>query len=197
MILHSLPGTHEPSYRNTQGRTSWRTEQMKARPKFALLTGIDEYSGPGLTDLRGSLFDECLVLGRRDGKLNHLRDVEIAFLLDQIADKGATGGRRSGKRWGTGIRRVPGRTIFVFNWKLVKEYLENALRLPPNDASRGASRVQHWMTASEGINFLAAYQPKQKAQEMPPIGGTHFFTRMSPSNRVRDAVQPDTLLINK
>ncbi|KAM3518649.1 hypothetical protein NHJ13051_008037 [Beauveria bassiana] len=153
---------------------------MKARPKFTLLIGIDEYSGSGLTDLRGSLFDECLVLGRRDGKLNHLRDVEIAFLLDQIADKGATG-----------------RTIFVFNWKLVKEYLENALRLPPNDASRGGSRVQHWMTASEGINFLAAYQPKQKAQEMPPIGGTHFFTRMSPSNRLRDAVQPDTLDINK
>ncbi|KAM3468985.1 hypothetical protein MY5147_007418 [Beauveria neobassiana] len=170
MILHSLPGTHKPSYRNTQG--------------------IDEYSGPGLADLHGSLFDECLGFARRDGKLNHLRDVEIAFLLDQIADKGAT-------RWGTGIRRVPGRTIFVFNWKLVKEYLENALRLPPNDASRGGSRVQHWMTASEGINFLAAYQPKQKAQEMPPIGGTHFFTRMSPSSRVRDAVQPDTLDINK
>ncbi|EJP67617.1 uncharacterized protein BBA_03397 [Beauveria bassiana ARSEF 2860] len=89
------------------------------------------------------------------------------------------------------------RTFFVFNWKLVKEYLENALRLPPDDASRVGSRVQHWMTASEGINFLAAYQGKQNAQEMPPIGGTHFFTIMPPSNRVRDAVQPDTLDINK
>lgn len=59
-------------------------------PKSALLIGIDEYSGPGLADLHGSLFDECLGFARRDGKLNHLRDVEIAFLLDQIADKGAT-----------------------------------------------------------------------------------------------------------
>ncbi|KAF1734087.1 hypothetical protein CRV24_005622 [Beauveria bassiana] len=125
-------------------------------PEFALLIGIDEYSGPGLTDLRGSLFDECLVLARRDGKLNHLRDVEIAFLLDQIADKGATvtfmldcchlGGVRREKKWTAMGYGDPtssrARTFFVFNWKLVKEYLENALRLPPDDASRVASGVE-------------------------------------------------------
>lgn len=56
------------------------------------------YSGHGtrlataFDDLKGENvpFDECLVLARDDGKLDYLRGVEIAFLLKQIADKGAT-----------------------------------------------------------------------------------------------------------
>ncbi|KAL0930707.1 uncharacterized protein CTRU02_214782 [Colletotrichum truncatum] len=98
-------------------------------------------------------FDECLVLSRSDGKLDYLRDVEIAFLLKQIADKGAT-------------------VTFLLDCC----HSGGATRdddlggLPSDvgdDGGRGGSVMQHWMTASKGINFLAACRPEQKAQEVP------------------------------
>lgn len=152
------------------------------------------YSGHGtrlLTafgDLKGENvpFDECLVLARNDGKLDHLRDVEIAFLLKQIADKDATvtfvldcchsGGATRGDDGNSDVVRgsddIPAKNFFDINRKPIQsvEDLEDAwglLRDDGNDAGRGGSVVQHWMTASKGINFLAACRPEQKAQEVP------------------------------
>lgn len=153
------------------------------------------YSGHGsrlstaFGDLKGENvpFDECLVLARSDGKLDHLRDVEIAFLLKQIADKGATvtfvldcchsgGATRGDDEDSDGVRgsdEIPDENFFDLERKPMQsvEDLEDAWGLPPDDggddAGRGGSVVQHWMTASKGINFLAACRPKQKAQEVP------------------------------
>lgn len=153
------------------------------------------YSGHGTRlatafgELKGQnmLFDECLVLYRSDGKLDHLRDVEIAFLLKQIADKGATvtfvldcchsgGATRGHDEDIDGVRgsdEIPDENFFDLNRKPIQsvEDLKDAWGLPPDDggdAGRGGSVVEHWMTASKGINFLAACRPKQKAQEVPP-----------------------------
>ncbi|KAH6619168.1 caspase domain-containing protein [Chaetomium sp. MPI-SDFR-AT-0129] len=137
-------------------------------------------------------YDECLVLARRDGKLDHLRDVEIAFLLKQIADKGATvtfvldcchsgGATRGDDEEECGVVRgsgeIPDDNFFDLNRKPIQsvEDLEDAWGQHPDDsdddddddAGRGGSVVEHWLTASKGINFLAACQPKQKAQEVP------------------------------
>lgn len=153
------------------------------------------YSGHGTRlatvfgDLKGenALYDESLVLARSDGKLDHLRDVEIAFLLKQIADKGAmitfvldcchSGGATRGDGdedgdWVRGSDQIPNESFFDLNRKPIQsaEDLEDAWGLPPDDgddAGRGGSVVQHWLTASKGINFLAACLPRQQAQEVP------------------------------
>ncbi|RSM03848.1 hypothetical protein CDV31_010314 [Fusarium ambrosium] len=152
------------------------------------------YSGHGTRlptqfgDLKGEnvLFDECLVLPRSDGKLDHLRDVEIAFLLKQIVNKGATvtfvldcchsGGATRGPDEDDGVRgsdEIPHENFYDLNRTPIQSVddLRDAWGLPPgdddDDAGRGASVVQHWMTASKGINFLAACLPKQQAQEVP------------------------------
>ncbi|RSL48399.1 hypothetical protein CEP53_009554 [Fusarium sp. AF-6] len=151
------------------------------------------YSGHGtrlstaFSDIKGDSvpLDECLVLARSDGKIDHLRDVEIAFLLKQIADKGATitfvldcchsGGATRGDDEDDAVRgsdEIPDENFFDLNRKPIQsvEDLQDAWGLPPDDGDdggRGGSVVMHWMTASKGINFLAACQPQQKSQEVP------------------------------
>ncbi|EXF85151.1 hypothetical protein CFIO01_03222 [Colletotrichum fioriniae PJ7] len=152
------------------------------------------YSGHGtrlatvFEDLKGDTapLDESLVLARSDGMLDYLRDVEVAFLLKQIADKGATvtfvldcchsgGAMRGGDNEDSGVRGsedIPKESFFEFNRKPIQsvEDLKDAWRSPPDgvdNAGRGGNVQEHWMTSSEGINFLAACQPDQKAQEVP------------------------------
>ncbi|KAJ3941076.1 uncharacterized protein N0V96_008953 [Colletotrichum fioriniae] len=151
------------------------------------------YSGHGtrlptaFRDLKGDnvRYDECLILTSSDGKLQHLRDVEIAFLLKQIADKGATvtfvldcchsGGATRGDDKDSGVRGsedIPYENFSDLERKPIQsvEDLKDAWRPPTDDdnnAGRGGIVVHHWMTASKGINFLAACRPRQKAQEVP------------------------------
>ncbi|RSL90932.1 hypothetical protein CEP51_000487 [Fusarium floridanum] len=164
------------------------------------------YSGHGTRratkfgDLKGESvnLDECLVLpidGKLDsprdgepdclpkGELDCLRDVEIAFLLKQIADKGATvtfvldcchaGGATRGDDDDDAVRgsdEIPDK--YFVKQELIQSVddLKDVWGLPldnGDDGGRGGSVIQHWMTASKGINFLAACQPQQKAQEFP------------------------------
>ncbi|KAI3554959.1 hypothetical protein CABS01_11633 [Colletotrichum abscissum] len=131
-----------------------------------------------------ALLDECLVLARSDRLLDYLRDVEVAFLLKQIADKGATvtfvldcchsGGATRGGDGDIGVRGVediPEGSFFDSNRNPIQsvEDLKDAWRPLSNDienAGRGGSVEEHWMTSSKGINFFAACQPDQKAQEV-------------------------------
>ncbi|RSM14933.1 hypothetical protein CEP52_001118 [Fusarium oligoseptatum] len=135
---------------------------------------------------KGVDFDECLVLyvdGKldypRDGELDCLRDVEIAFLLKQIADKGATvtfvldcchsGGATRDDDGVRGCDEIPDKHFVKREPIQCGKHLKDVWGMPPDDddAGRGGSVVQHWMTASKGINFLAACRPKQEAQEVP------------------------------
>jgi len=152
------------------------------------------YSGHGTRrptsfgDLKGDnvSYDECLVLVGANGKLDYLRDVEVAFLLKQITDKGATvtfvldcchsgGATRGGEEDDdVGIRGaedIPDEEFRERDPIGPAEDLEASWGLAPiadDDEGRGATIVQHWMTASKGTNFIAACQPQQKAQEIPP-----------------------------
>ncbi|KAF6809814.1 hypothetical protein CMUS01_13599 [Colletotrichum musicola] len=157
------------------------------------------YSGHGtrrsptkFPDLQGedTRYEECLVvLASSHGQLEYLFDVEIAFLLKQIADKGATvtfvldcchsGGATRGDDTGgdrvRGSDDIPDESYLHVNRKPIRsvEDLEDAWGPPPNDsdnAGRGGSVVQHWLTASKGINSLAACRPEQNAQEVPHRG---------------------------
>lgn len=127
------------------------------------------------------LWDECLVLVGDDGKLGRLRDVEITFLLKRIADKGATvtfvldcchsGGATRDDEGVRGSDAIPDDAFADLDRPLIqsREGLEDVWNPLPDgdDGSRGGGVEQHWMTASEGINFFAACQPKQKALEVP------------------------------
>ncbi|KAK8121518.1 caspase [Apiospora kogelbergensis] len=148
------------------------------------------YSGHGcrmataFSHIKGDnvLFDECLVLPHSDGRLDHIRDVEVTCLLKQIADKGATvtfvldcchsGGATRSDDGVRGSTEIPKMCFFDLKRKPIQsvEDLRDAWGLPRDDgddASRGGRVVPHWMTASKGINFFAACQPQQKAQEVP------------------------------
>ncbi|KAH6843411.1 caspase domain-containing protein [Chaetomium sp. MPI-CAGE-AT-0009] len=128
-------------------------------------------------------YDECLVLARTDHKVDYLRDVEMAFLLKRIAGKGATvtvvldcchsGGatRGDGDERVRGFEDAPPDSFFDYDRDFIAPVadLEAAWGRPPvcyDGAGRGGTVVQHWMTASERINFLAACLPKQKAWEI-------------------------------
>ncbi|KAF9878670.1 hypothetical protein CkaCkLH20_03570 [Colletotrichum karsti] len=148
------------------------------------------YSGHGsrlntaFRDLKGEhvALDECLVLARSDGMVECLRDVEVAFLLKQIADKGATvtfvldcchsGGATRSDDGVRGSNEIPNQFFADSIRKRIQSAkdLGDAWSLPRNvgnDGGRSASVVQHWMTASKGINFFAACDPLQKAKEVP------------------------------
>ncbi|KAI8173263.1 hypothetical protein KHU50_004774 [Colletotrichum sp. SAR 10_65] len=127
--------------------------------------------------------DECLVLASSNDKLEVLRDVEIAFLMKQITDKGArvtfvldcchSGGATRGDD--DGVRGADGISDEYFldsnREPIAVENLEDAWCPSHADTGRGGTVVQHWMTASKGINFLAACHPHQKAQEVPRRAG--------------------------
>jgi hypothetical protein len=154
------------------------------------------FSGHGIRkptkfrDLKGDSvsYDECLVLARTDGKVDLLRDVEIAFLLKRIADKGATitlildcchsGGATRGDadKAVRGVESSLDARFINSDRALVAETsgLEATWGPPPvrydGNQGRGGTVIQHWMTASQRINFLAACLPQQKALEVTPPG---------------------------
>ncbi|KAI0487750.1 caspase domain-containing protein [Xylaria cf. heliscus] len=132
--------------------------------------------------------DECLVLVREDlsknnGKVDHLRDVEFAYLLKKIADKGATitivmdcchsGGAcrdiQSSHNYEPSVPRgvdfLPEEALVVRSPIRQLSVLE-PFRSNHTNAVRGASVVPHWLTSSGGIEFLAACRANQKAQEV-------------------------------
>ncbi|GAB1312087.1 Peptidase C14 caspase domain-containing protein [Madurella fahalii] len=154
------------------------------------------YSGHGMRmvtafpEFKTNQLDEALVLvgrgkeGIADGKLDYLRDVEMAYLLKRIADKGAvvslvldcchSAGAVRGSNAIRGVHSIPPNGFVVERTPVVKDatLLSGVWRQPPRGTSggRGASVVQHWMSSSKGIEFLAACRTNQEAQEVPRDG---------------------------
>ncbi|KAL8284401.1 hypothetical protein RB600_009005 [Gaeumannomyces tritici] len=138
----------------------------------------------GFGTIKGrNVYDECLVLPVAGStKLDYLRDVEVAFLLKQITDKGATvtfvldcchsgGATRDGDDIAKGVRGTDAASPSAFVERDPigpAGALEESWRPPaPGDPSRGGVVVRHWMTASDRFSFLAACRTSQKAWEVP------------------------------
>ncbi|KAK4168148.1 caspase domain-containing protein [Cladorrhinum sp. PSN259] len=132
--------------------------------------------------------DECLLIARNDNTVDHLLDVEVAYLLKQIVDKGATvtfvldcchsgGATRNGDddngRSVRGCGNISAEDFVNLNRELIGDpkNLEEAWSRPPPgdgaDSSRAGKVLDHWMTASKGINFLAACRSDEEAEEVP------------------------------
>ncbi|KAL8393900.1 hypothetical protein RB595_003598 [Gaeumannomyces hyphopodioides] len=181
----SAPGSLVPTLDNVHGAFQ-KLAREAAEGDFIYI----HYSGHGTrlpTDFvafKGkNVYDECLVLPAAGRRLDYLRDVEMAFLLKQITDKGATvtfvldcchsgGATRDGDDdVANGVRgsdNVP-RGGFIERDPIGPAgELKTSWKPPaPGDPDRGAVVVQHWMTASVRVSFLAACRPSQKAQEVP------------------------------
>ncbi|KAI0190377.1 caspase domain-containing protein [Xylaria flabelliformis] len=133
--------------------------------------------------------DECLVLVREDlsgskGPVDNLRDVEFAYLLKQITNKGAiiTIVMDCCHSGGACRDMSPGQNNEPSITRGVESLPEDALvaRSPIRELSdlepfrtnhaagsvRGASVVPHWLTSFQGVEFLAACRANQKAQEI-------------------------------
>ncbi|KAI0551845.1 caspase domain-containing protein [Xylaria curta] len=133
--------------------------------------------------------DECLVLVREDlsgsrGLVDNLRDVEFAYLLKQIANKGATitivmdcchsGGASRDMPLGQncepsitrGVESLPEDALVARSPISRLSVLEPFRTNHTAGSVRGASVVPHWLTSFQGVEFLAACRANQKAQEI-------------------------------
>ncbi|KAK4245015.1 caspase domain-containing protein [Corynascus novoguineensis] len=149
------------------------------------------YSGHGgridtkFPDFKPNQLDEALVLvsaeedgtTRRGGKVDYLRDVEMAYLLKRIADKGAvvtlildcchSAGAVRGRGAIRGVDYIPSAWLVERPLIAPEATLRAAWKQQsPGGDGRGASVMRHWMTSSRGIEFLAACRSDQKAQEV-------------------------------
>lgn len=145
------------------------------------------YSGHGtrlptcFPTLKGDSQDEGLLLVREgDRRVDFLRDVELAYLLKQIVDKGAfvtivldcchSGGAVRGESAPRGVDNLPESAV-VLHDPVVNPAALDALKASRSQqisgSVRGASVVRHWLTSpSTGIEFLGACLANQKAQEI-------------------------------
>ena len=137
------------------------------------------------TNLETTNQDESIVLVCHKGpnrRVDYLRDVEIAFLLKEIADKGALvtivldcchsgGTTRAGVRT-RGVDNIPIKEFRERDPICSLSALEESwTRKKTINTLRGASVMDHWMTSANGIEFLAACQANQKAQEIKTHDG--------------------------
>ncbi|KAF2263251.1 hypothetical protein CC78DRAFT_534137 [Lojkania enalia] len=124
--------------------------------------------------------DESIVLVRHNDperRIDYLRDVEIAFLLKEIADKGALvtivldcchsgGAVRAGDVSHRGVDNIPLKASPKREPIRPLSILEESWTRKTTGALRGASVTDHWMTSTRGIEFLAACRADQKALEI-------------------------------
>ncbi|KAI1127410.1 caspase domain-containing protein [Nemania abortiva] len=145
------------------------------------------YSGhgarlPTLFDLKNGDEDEALLLVSESGqKVDSLRDVELAFLLNAITERGAivtivldcchsAGATRSVARL-SGIRgmgKIPADALVARDALYPESLLQKSWLARGKSSGRAASVMKHWMTSSIGIEFLAACLANQTAQEIQP-----------------------------
>ncbi|KAK3377720.1 caspase domain-containing protein [Podospora didyma] len=131
----------------------------------------------------GNLEDEVLVLVHESGqKVDSLRDVELAFLLNSITEKGAivtivldcchsAGAIRAGAR-SRGLNQIPPDALVARDPLHPESALQRSWKMQRRGSLRAASVMNHWMTASMGVEFLAACLSNQTAQEIQPENKT-------------------------
>ncbi|TRX90896.1 hypothetical protein FHL15_008101 [Xylaria flabelliformis] len=193
-----------PSTLRTQASSSARlptyNNVVAALEELATKTQKDDFvyihfSGHGtqlptkFPQLNSNSQDECLVLVREDlsgnkGPVDHLRDVEFAYLLKQIANKGAiitivmdcchSGGACRDMSLGQnnepsitrGVESLPEDALVARSPIRKLSDLEPFRTNHTAGSFRGASVVPHWLTSFQGVEFLAACRANQKAQEI-------------------------------
>ncbi|KAJ2975662.1 hypothetical protein NUW58_g8294 [Xylaria curta] len=150
-------------------------------------------------DLNRNPQDECLVLVRdfssvKSRKVDYLCDVELAYLLKNITDKGAivtivldcchSGGATRdcpsessvppGESYEYSVTRgvdsLPEYALVAREPVRRLSVLEQFRADQATNAVRSASFIEHWMTSSQGVEFLAACDSNQTAQEIQHEG---------------------------
>ncbi|KAH6839479.1 caspase domain-containing protein [Chaetomium sp. MPI-CAGE-AT-0009] len=142
---------------------------------------------------KSNALDEALALFSEQKRswgrvVEYLRDVEMAYLLKRIADKDAmitlvldcchSGGAVRGGNRVRGVQ-IPADKL-VERELIAPEATLRAAWVPSSGGNvRGASTMRHWMTSSNGIEFLAACRSNQKAQEAYPEDGCRGLMSLS------------------
>ncbi|KAI0459166.1 caspase domain-containing protein [Xylaria acuta] len=128
--------------------------------------------------------DESIALVRHNDpsrRIDCLIDVEIAFLLKNITDKGALvtivldcchsgGATRTGVRF-RGVGKIPLEAFPKRHPIRPGSILEKSWARKTAGLFRKASVMEHWMTSAKGAEFLAACQANQTAREIETADG--------------------------
>ncbi|KAI1750519.1 caspase domain-containing protein [Xylaria castorea] len=179
-----------PTYKNVVAALEkLATEARKDDFVYIHFSGHGSRLPTKFPQLNCNIQDECLVLVREDlsqnnGSVDHLRDVEFAYLLKQIANKGVTitivmdcchsGGACRDAPPGNnhepsvprGVESLPEDALVVRSPIRQLSVLEQFRTDHTAGSVRGASVVPHWLTSFPGVEFLAACRADQKAQEI-------------------------------
>ncbi|KAI1745789.1 caspase domain-containing protein [Xylaria scruposa] len=172
-----------PTYENIVNTLQKVSE--KAKPKDLVYL---HYSGHGarvttiFEDLKGDgSLDEALVptnIHRGEGR--YIRDVEIAYLLQEMVKKelvvtvvldcchsgGADRNALLGDAKIRGIARIDTNKLDSDVSVFSHNDLKNAMKSPVLGAERKATVANHWLLESRGYAFLAACRPHEKALEI-------------------------------